>query len=152
MIWSLSSDAVVNGLKAHWPNLDKHDKTSRNQWIGLSPSSTGERLRCTLHIILSNNVSHNKKCCLAFATDVNNWDKFGCHAIPAVMMGYSFTQKGYQLYKLLSHSVLWVEMWFFVDWIFPFVVPKYDVIPVPSTMSYFDEDHGFKPSPVIVVP
>ncbi|KAL4360831.1 hypothetical protein GQ457_04G009560 [Hibiscus cannabinus] len=70
--------------------------------------------------------------CLAYATKLNNRDKFSRRAIPSVFIGYSTTQKGYCLFNLETKQFFVSRDVSFHETIFPFSFP------VKSTPFFFD--------------
>lgn len=68
--------------------------------------------------------------CLCYATSPKPSDKFTSRVIPAVLMGYSSTQKGYLLYDIHNHSFLVSRHVVFQENIFPFKTMKASSNPI----------------------
>lgn len=62
--------------------------------------------------------------CLCFANSLHNGDKFYPRSVASVLMGYSSTQKGYKLFKILTNTFFVSRDVVFREHIFPFQMIK----------------------------
>ncbi|GKB87809.1 ribonuclease H-like domain-containing protein, partial [Tanacetum coccineum] len=77
--------------------------------------------------------------CLCFATIVNNNDKLGSRSEKCVMMGYSNFKKGYRLYSLDMHQIIFSRDVKFFETIFPF--KDYVAKKIDTTNIFQDINH-----------
>ncbi|KAK9074195.1 hypothetical protein SSX86_006792 [Deinandra increscens subsp. villosa] len=73
--------------------------------------------------------------CLCFSTVLNEKDKFSSHADKCILLGYSNQKKGYKLWSLEKHKILFSRDVKFYEDLFPFKFDKDDTILEPGAKA-----------------